>query len=321
VEVKYKNKLCKLGLTLSACLSGRYRCQGCLGCLKALLDRETYGALAGKKYDFIISCGASVAVVNFLMARENLAKSIALMRPSIFSTRKFDLVVMPRHDRPPRRKNVVITDGALNLINKEYMNDCISHIAERISSRKSDKRLAISDKQLYIGLLIGGDAKNFRLDKNLIAEVIKQAKAAAEELDADILATTSRRTSVEIENLIESEFKDYPRCKLLVIANKNNIAEAVGGILGLSNIVVVSPESISMVSEAAKSKKYVLAFNAPGLDVKHRRFLKYFQKNNYIRLIEADGLNKAIGDLWRDRPQIGFSDDDFKVKEAVKLLI
>lgn len=105
IEVKFKNRLSKSALTLSACLSGRYRCQGCLACLKALLSKETYDCLTGKKYDFVISCGASLAAVNFLIARENLAKSIAVMRPSIFSVRKFDLVVMPRHDRPPQEKH------------------------------------------------------------------------------------------------------------------------------------------------------------------------------------------------------------------------
>ncbi len=315
IEVRFKNKFSKLALTLSACLSGRYCCQGCLSCLKVLLTKETYDSLIGKKYDFVISCGSSLAVVNFLMARENLAKSIAVMRPSIFSVRKFDLVVMPRHDYPPRRRNVVITDGALNLINEQYLKE---------QSGKLTKSIAHSVQQStkpYIGLLIGGDSKKFRLDKDLVSHVIKQAKLAAQDLNADILVTTSRRTSPELENLIESEFRDYPRCKLLVIANKKNIPGAVGGILGLSSIVIASPESISMICEAANSKKYVLVFSAPGLDARHRRFLNHFKKSRYISLVEADDLGRAIADLWRNKPQMNSLNDDSRLREAVKLLI
>jgi hypothetical protein len=68
--------------------------------------------------------------------------------------------------------------------------------------------------------------------------------------------------------------KDY--CPLLVIANEANPAGVVGEILGASDLLLVSGESVSMVSEAVSSGKPVIVFLPcawSGLKSKHRRFL------------------------------------------------
>ncbi|MDP2946049.1 MAG: ELM1/GtrOC1 family putative glycosyltransferase, partial [bacterium] len=103
IEIKFKNRFSRPALTFSSCLAGKYHCQGCLWCLRRFLKEDIYRALINTKPDIVISCGASVAPVNYIISRENLAKSITIMRPSILSTRRFDLVVMSRHDKPEGR--------------------------------------------------------------------------------------------------------------------------------------------------------------------------------------------------------------------------
>jgi mitochondrial fission protein ELM1 len=219
---------------------------------------------------------------------------------------------MPRHDRPPLRKNVVITEGALNLIDEEYLKEQTEKLLQASGFR-------LQATGLGIGLLIGGDAKKFTLRKDVVFEVIRQIKQAAEKLDADILVTTSRRSSRQIEDLVIKEFSDCRRCKLLVIANQNNIPEAVGGILGLSQIVISSPESITMISEAATtSRAYVFVFQAAGLNRKHRNFLDNCAKHKYIYLTQALNLDRTIGDVWSRRPQIYSLQDNLVVAEAIK---
>jgi len=139
--------------------------------------------------------------------------------------------------------------------------------------------------------------------------------------DGEILITTSRRTSGEVERLIKEEFANYARCKFLVIANENNPAGALGAILALSNTVIISPESISMISEAVSSKKYVIVFNSGGLSSKHRRFLNNFSKNKYIYLTEPGQIGGIIKDLYANRPQVRNPEDRFLVAEALKKLI
>ena len=320
LEVKFKSELTKTALIFSSSLAGKYHCQGCLWCLRTFLREDVYKSLIGLKPDIVISCGSALAPINFVLSRESLAKSIVVMRPSILSTKRFNLVIMPRHDHPPKRKNVVSTEGALNLINEEYLKSYKSQIANRIS-QENDKQLAISNKQLVIGLLIGGDTKDFLLTGDTILEVIKQIKSIAEKLNAEILVTTSRRTNLQVEHMLKEEFKDYLQCRLLIIANEKNIPEAVGGILGLSQIIITSPESISMISEAVNSQKYVLVFKSSGLSKKHKMFLDYFAKNKYIYLIEASDLARSIEEIWMNRPSINTLKDNLLVSEAIKRIL
>ena len=339
IEIKFKNRFSRFGLTFSSCLAGKYHCQGCLWCLKTFLGDDVYRALISIKPDIVITCGASVAPINYIISRENLAKSIVIMRPSILSTRRFDLVIMNRHDRPegrglasdrteghglpsvrqshsqshrpPRRKNVTVIEGALNLINEDYLKGQ----GERIKSH-----LKIN-KELVLGVLVGGDTKVFHLSKDLMQEIARQIKLSLEKLDAELLITTSRRTSGVVESLLKEEFLNYHCCKLLIIANEKNIPEAVGGILASSEIIITSPESISMISEAVNSSKYVLVFNSPNLSKKHRRFLNYFAKNKYIYLVNAYDLAGKIEEIWLNRPKIHTLGDNLLVTEAIKKIL
>lgn len=314
LEVKFRHGLARIVFILSSIFSGKYACQGCLACLRKFLDRTSYEKLIGVAADVVVSCGSALAPVNFIISKHNLAKSCVIMRPGLLGARRFDLVVMSQHDHPPKAENVVVTEGALNLIDEEYLRDCSQILNNQM-------RYAQDDKQLYVGLLIGGDTKNFRLVPEVLLEVAKQIKLFSEISDAKILVTTSRRTSAQVEKLIKREFKDFNPCKLLVIANEKNIPQVVGGILALSSMVITSAESISMISEAVSSKKYVLVFNSAGLSKKHRSFLKYFAQKKYIYSVEANQLCSQLEKIWSQKPKIQTLSDNSVVKEAIKRIV
>jgi len=233
VRIKYKSVFLRHALTLGSCFSEGWLCQGCLSCLKVSLEESCYRQLKGIKPDIIISCGSIGAAVNRILSREAGAKSLVVMRPSILDLGGFDMVVMPRHDNPPRRKNIAITQGALNLIDREYIE----------SQAQALKRLmphSFSPSGTAIGLLIGGDTKNFYLEPKAVTEVFAQVRSVAAGKGFSILVSTSRRTSKTVEAVIKNELRDEPRCLLQVIANERNIPEAVGGILGLSRVVIAA---------------------------------------------------------------------------------
>lgn len=308
VEVEFKDNFSRRALIFSSCLSGKYHCQGCLWCLRKFLKEHVYKALIHKKFDLIISCGSSVAAVNYVLSRENSAKSIVVMRPSVLSTRRFGLVIMPRHDNAPGRKNVVAIDGALNLIDKPYLAGQVKGLVNAAGG-------ALTAGDLYIGLLIGGDTKDFKLDKDALSELIRQVKAAAENSGAGILLTTSRRTSPEAERLLKEEFQGYPAAKLLIIANEKNIPEAVGGILGLSKVVVVSAESISMISEAASAGGYVIVFES-SVGRRHVNFLKEMRDRKYIYLSKPSELALLVKKLLEEQPKINILQNNIALKAA-----
>ncbi len=289
-EVKFKSGFSKLVFMAGSVLSGKYNCQGCLGCFTMFLDKETRRSLSAARPDIIISCGFSLSAINFILSRENNAKSICIMRPGILSTRRFDAVIIPRHDNPPRRKNIAVTEGALNVIDEPYLRS-----QSQALLAAGDVRLEAGE--LYLGLLLGGDTKNFSLEPETVKAVVAQLKEAAAGLNAYLLVTSSRRTPAAVERLLKDELENYQRCRLLVIANENNPPYAVGGILGLSKLVVVSPESISMVSEAASSGRPVLVFKSR-VDRRHSAFLGNLANKGYIHLVEAARISSTMRGLW-----------------------
>ncbi len=331
VDVKYKSFIHKLFLNFGSFLN----CQGGMRCVKFALDKVTFSNLIKTYADIIISCGASVAGLNLFMREENNAKSIVLMNPGKFLIGKFDLAVVPAHDRVRPGYNTVITQAALNMINEEYMQDGIETL------QAAGCRL--QDEKLKIGVLIGGDTKNYLLTKELTDTVLTQILKVAEELDADLLVTTSRRTSKEIDNLIKKRLQNEPRCKLLVIANEKNIEEVVPGILGLSDIIVASGESISMVSEAASSGKRVIVFELEkkssrrylrkltllvrGKQItsnklnKHKVFLQNLAESDYITLISPEKFTMIIKKIWIEKRLIKKLNDREIINKAVGKLI
>ncbi|MDD5465758.1 MAG: ELM1/GtrOC1 family putative glycosyltransferase [Candidatus Omnitrophica bacterium] len=287
---------------------------GCLRCLRRALTKESWTQLMRFGPDIIISAGGSTGVVNYLLAKENQAKSIVLMRPANLSLNKFDLAIIPRHDRPAERRNVVITEGALNLIDADYLNAKSKRIQQ-------SNLLKGPVSGLCIGVLIGGNSKKFSIDAHDIIELSGQIKKSAEELNAGLLISTSRRTPPEAEQAVKDEFADYPRCKLLVIANENNNPDVAGGILGLSGIIICSPESISMISEAVTAEKYVVVYKAGGLSRKHRDFLKSYQEKGYLYLKEIQDLAGAIREVWVNKPKINTPEDNLKVIKALNRIL
>jgi mitochondrial fission protein ELM1 len=107
----------------------------------------------------------------------------------------------------------------------------------------------------------------------------------------------------------------------LVIANRNNHPDALGGILGLSDIIVSSPESISMISEAVCAGKYVVVFDSVDLSAKHRRFLDNFNRRGYIYLKPVEEISGCIQRLLKERPAVKLPVDALMVDEGSRKIL
>ncbi|KPK39760.1 MAG: hypothetical protein AMJ78_07975 [Omnitrophica WOR_2 bacterium SM23_29] len=222
--------------------------------------------------DFVISCGSSLAGVNLSLKKEFNAKSVVIMRSNIYNINKYDLAIIPAHDRPKQMPNVVVTRGAVADSDKELLGSYGSELKKHVNVTKDN----------VMGILIGGDSKAYIFSPELINSILDAVMLAADDLDADILLTTSRRTSSAVEETIKARLRGSTRVKLLLIANEYNFEGAIEGILGLSNILIVSGESIAMVSEAVNSGKRVLVF------MPHRKSLLFGTKQEkLVKNLEA----------------------------------
>jgi KDO2-lipid IV(A) lauroyltransferase len=308
IDIRFKNRFAKALAQVCLALD--------INILEFCLRRESYLDLKNTYADLVISCGSSMAGINLAFAKENLAKSVCVMAPAAGLLKRFDLVIAPRHDNPPRGKNIAVTSGALNLINEDYL---------RLEAEKLKSAIEGAGIRACLGILVGGDTKKYALTTGIMRNVIAQVKMASLDLDMDILLTTSRRTPKRIEKLIKEELKDFKRCKLLVIANERNIPQVIGGILGLADFILVSGESISMVSEAASSGKYVgvfkLRLKSIAIKNRHELFLKNLEKEGYISIISPEDIAEKAKDILRTTPAVKRLDDMQIVQERIRKLL
>jgi len=290
IDIKFKNKFAKTFISLCGKFSSR-KCQGCLKCLKFALQPASYEKLVRTYADVVISTGYSLAAVNSIFKFENNAKNAICMRPGMVGFKKIDMIVLPRHDVTKSRygKKVIITDTMPTLVNSEYLKK------GRIALRGYVK----SEHKNSIGILLGGRNQTFSYSDDKISRIMEEIVHAAKEIPADILCTTSRRTSNSIERRVKEILSTEQRCKLLVIANEKNLPYAMGGILGLSNVIVVSGESISMVSEAVSSGKKTIVFvgeRRGNRVTKHEVFLNRLSEQGCIRMADENNISELLHD-------------------------
>lgn len=310
VDVKFKGRVRKTLLGACSAFSS-YSCQGCMLCLRTALEKGSYDRLMSLYADIVISCGSSLTAVNILLSRENNAKNVVVMKPGPGAIDKFDVAIIPAHDKPKSRENIVITEGAPNLIGEVTMESGAKNIGDI-----TDLSAGAGTAKKRLGLLIGGDSPKYSLNKVLALELIKGLEGLIESSDMELLVTTSRRTSKEVEDLLKERLGGNPRCKLLVIANENNVDNAVGGILHHSDIVLVSSESISMVSEAASSGKQTIAFDLEkkkNSDPKHANAIKRLATEEYIVHTPVKGIAGAVESLLQDKKTLKKLDNSAKI--------
>ncbi len=323
VLVQYKSPWAARWISLLSLLSNAFFFQGRLEFLRRFLTEESFKQIMSAKADFIVSCGSAVAPLNYLLSQDHQAKSISVLKPGMLRFNQFDLIILPQHDEPSTRENnanIVITRGAPNLITPVYLQEQQQLLLKHFSHLKSQRNT-------LIGWLVGGDSKEYVLGEDTIRIVINQLKEAAEEINADILVTTSRRTQNRVENLIVRELKKYPRCPLVVIANRTPVEEAVGGILGLSDILIVSGESISMVSEAASSGKNTIVFPLKKRKrwrfktLKHDIFLNKLNEQGFIVTCDPQNLSRLVYDVAKNKIRTKLLDDHPLLLKAVREII
>ena len=172
-----------------------------------------------------------------------------------------------------------------------------------------------------IGLFIGGDAKNFKLTRGAVERVLDGILRAAEELDQDIFVTTSRRTPPDTASFLKRRLQGHPRCRLLIIANEKNAENTVSDILYKSRVVVVSPESMSMISEAVSSGKYTIVFRTEPLPKKYGIAIENFEQKGYITIAGPDRIYDAIKRLLTEKPAVKRPEDRDRIIQRLKGIV
>ncbi|MCK4869356.1 MAG: mitochondrial fission ELM1 family protein, partial [Alphaproteobacteria bacterium] len=161
---------------------------------------------------------------------------------------KFDLVTASAHDRLTG-PNVRTTLGALHHVTREKL---------AAEARKFEARYAHLPRPL-VAVLIGGANRVYRFDRATAERLADGLARICEESGCGLLITASRRTGPENEALLRERLKGLP-AEIWDGAGDNPYF----AFLGLADSIIVTGDSVNMVSEACYTGKPVHVFHLPG---------------------------------------------------------
>ncbi|MDB5483663.1 MAG: hypothetical protein JWO83_4716 [Caulobacteraceae bacterium] len=223
--------------------------------------------------DLLITCG-----------RRSVARSIALRKESGGRTvtvhvqdprgrpRAFDLVIAMAHDRIPAGGNVMKIATALHDLTPENLADAGRLWAARF--RTLGRPLA--------GVVIGGDLRGRAFTLRDGARLLSRLKRLRDQGGANLAITPSRRTPAAVRALFAEAFADDPRVFLWNLKGDNPYR----AILALSDRLIVTSDSVSMVSEALSTPHPVEVFDL-GFP-RHVSFVQRLVDQGLIRRFEGE---------------------------------
>ena len=286
--------------------------------LRWSLTPETYNALTDlHTADIILSTGSSVAVLNLLLGKMFGAKTVTCRRPSPLGVRNFDLAILPMFswDGKRAKDNVCKTVGVPNPISPELLN------AEQ---QRLLQALNLPDC-LRIGLLIGGADRHETITAADAEQLSEICEAVATEMNAQVLVTTSRRTPTEVVSHLASTLKHKAWCPLFIEPDTpSELADPYQVILALSDLLIVTADSFSMVCEAASSGHPVIVLTLS--DEKARKpkrynVYQYMEQHAIVRQCGLEHLRRYISDGLTSRVPNTPLQDTVTAAHAIRSLI
>lgn len=260
--------------------------QGRLSALRFFFEAQTARKLEEASADFIISAGSGLVPLNLGLAKDSRAKSLVLMRPGFpFNFWRFDLAVVPAHDT-----GVIPEESFRTLLTPSSMEpDALKRDADKLAVNLRDR------SKIQYSIFLGGDTRRFKMGLKDIQIFMQGLERAA----GDFLITTSRRTSAEVENYLKQEIAPKKSCQMLVIANEDKRPEVAGGMMALAPVLIVTEDSISMISEALRTGKkvLVLCFDSKTLPTKHRRFREILARESAIVTAKPENFYEQLRKL------------------------
>ncbi len=265
IRVRYRTRFARALLYLVAPLFYPWA-QGRLAFLRAFLVPDCAREVESAYADLVVSAGSSLLPILHLMAKESMAKRIAVLKaPFPYSLFSYDLAVIPEHDRPTAVRRAFFAILAVSCVRPELAR----------SAGEDLRRSRVLGVGPFIGVLIGGSTGSWKLERAHVDHLMDTLLVTAESLGAKLLVSTSRRTDESSAALLRALARDNPRFALFVDAERDNFPGAVLALLGLSDVVCATADSVSMISEAVGARKPVLVFEpfTGRGPAKHERFL------------------------------------------------
>lgn len=231
--------------------------------------------------DLLLTCGRRCLPVARWIKRRSGGRTriVHLMRPA--TTADLDLVVLPRHDRDlPAGVEVLRVTGAPHRVGPARLAQAHETFAARYEPLPEPR----------IGLLVGGPSRHVPYPDGWSAELGRAVSALAKERGGSVIATTSRRTGAAATTALAGAL-DGPHDLWSPGDPSDN---PYLGILAWADVLVVTVDSVSMLSEACATAKPVHLFGAER--VTGRKILAL------VRQLQREGRIVTLGEPFDHVP-------------------
>jgi mitochondrial fission protein ELM1 len=246
---------------------------------------QVFSDLPGPPYpQLVVAAGWRASRVSCWLKRQDPRMFvIQILRPA-HPWADYDVILLPAHDRPRPRDNVYITTGAVNRVKPKKLLLAAEPWRARLR-RCPPPRVAV---------LIGGASRHAPFGQAEAAQLAKEMLGAAKAHGQSLLVSTSARTGVDLTAYLRDAFTQQREVPVHFwhpdpVTKPENPYFAY---LALADAVVVTGDSISMVSEAATAGKPVYVWapdrNPLLLAPKARRLLDILTIQKRARLWDGD---------------------------------
>ncbi|MGC1413540.1 MAG: mitochondrial fission ELM1 family protein, partial [Acetobacteraceae bacterium] len=213
----------------------------------------------------VIGCGGVAAAVGAALRRGD--RPVVQVQHPRMDPRRFDLIVVNRHDELTG-PNVVVTRTALHRVTPARL---------AAAGEAWRPRLAHLKRPL-VAVLVGGSNGRFRLDAAVGSELAGQLAAMMRDDGVGVAVTPSRRTDAAVTRVLAETLQPLG----------GHVWDGSGenpyfGMLALADAIVVTMDSVSMVSEAVATAAPVMLARLPGRSRRNALFTEGLLRDGRVR--------------------------------------
>lgn len=220
-----------------------------------------------------IGCGRSAALYTRLMRSLSggACYTVQILDPRV-NPAHWDTVIAPQHDQLTGR-NVIRPLGSLNPVDETWLQD----------GREADPAFAALPRP-RVGVLLGGPRKGVTFNEAYIDQLISGLHARRRQDGGSLLVLASRRTPPALVERMRQGLGDVPG---LVWSGSNDGGNPYPGVLGWADRLVVTPDSVNMLSEACAVGCPVHTLVMGSLPAKLERFHHALREAGLLHSLDA----------------------------------
>lgn len=220
-----------------------------------------------------IGCGRSSALYTRLLRplSGRACYTVQILDPRI-DPAHWDTVIAPRHDQL-QGANVLTPLGSLNPVDDAWLQD----------GREADPAFAELPRP-RVGVLLGGPRKGITFDQAYIDALTGQLLARQRREGGSLLVLASRRTPPVLVERVREQLAGVPG---LVWSGHDDGSNPYPGVLGWADRLVVTPDSVNMLSEACAVGCPVHTFVMGTLPDKIERFHRELRGAGRLHALDA----------------------------------